>query len=200
MTEQPHGLYAGEYKSAIVRAKRILLAAGFAWSKTTGRYPNHVTTRGVRVTRVGCGDAISLHVHNGTYGSREERRDIHKRAIAALRAGGLPFDDRGWLECGPRARARLAAGWSPSPPPPPPPPPPPERVVIGEWGAGPGLWRWAEATVDCDPAYVIEVPPGTTARWRHIEERYAQHLQELGQLEAKRLERLEAKRIEERTR
>lgn len=104
------GGYAGDYRSGIARAKRILLAAGFAWSKTTGRYEpfrsTKVTTKGVKVTRLGCSSTIVLHVHDGRDGYsynneavRAERRDMERRAIDALRAGGLPFDDRGWLDC-----------------------------------------------------------------------------------------------------
>jgi hypothetical protein len=108
--------YAGEYKSAITRAKRVLVAAGFPWSKTTGRYSafgsKQRTTAGVRVTRIGCSDTVALHVYDdhATYSdaARAKRRDLETRALATLRAGGLPFDDRGWLECGPRARAALA--------------------------------------------------------------------------------------------
>ena len=37
--------YQGEYRSAIAKAKRILLAAGFPWSKTTGRYSAFSGTR-----------------------------------------------------------------------------------------------------------------------------------------------------------
>ena len=74
--------YAGEYKSAIARAKRVLLAAGLPWSRTTGRYSpfgfqTQKTTAGVRVQRVGCSDTIALHVYGySTPGdaARESRR------------------------------------------------------------------------------------------------------------------------------
>jgi len=109
--------YAGEFQSAIARAKRVLLAAGFAWSKTTGRYSafggTQKTTHGVRVTRLGCSDTVVLHVYDSKYLSSDEARtrriDLETRAIAALRAAGLPFDSRGWLECGSKARAAIKA-------------------------------------------------------------------------------------------
>jgi hypothetical protein len=96
-------VYAGNYRSAIARAKRILLAAGFDWSVTTGRYrafggPSQRTSAGVRVQRIGCSDSIAVHVYGAPRG---DNRPTEERAVAALRAGGLPFDARGWLECAP---------------------------------------------------------------------------------------------------
>lgn len=113
LTPEPGtNLYAGEYQSAIARAKKVLLAAGFAWSTSTGRYHpfanTKVTTPGVRVTRIGCSDAVAVHAYASGYGERESRRWTEALAIATLRDAGLPFDDRGWLECGPRARVKLA--------------------------------------------------------------------------------------------
>lgn len=108
--------YAGEYRSAIARAKRILLAAGFQWSVTTGRYQpfanTQVTTRGVRVTRVGCSDTVALHIWGDTLTSdaaRQRRREMMASALETLRAAGMPFDDRGWLECGRKARKAVDA-------------------------------------------------------------------------------------------
>lgn len=100
--------YKGEVKSAIARAKRVLLAAGFPWSKTTGRYhpfaSTQKTTHGVKVTRVGCSNEVALHVRWRDYESgteaRSERHLIEALAVATLREAGLPFDDRGWLKCG----------------------------------------------------------------------------------------------------
>ncbi len=95
--------YQGDYKSAIARAKRILLAAGFPWSKTTGRYSPFADTKrtshGVRVTRVGCSTTIALHAYLGRYAERGHTKLIEACAIATLREGGLPFDDRGFLDC-----------------------------------------------------------------------------------------------------
>lgn len=97
--------YSGTHRSAIARAKRILTGAGMRWSRTTGRYSpfggTQKTTHGVRVTRIGCSACIALHVYDGgdVLWGREARREIHARALEILREGGLPFDDRGWLEC-----------------------------------------------------------------------------------------------------
>lgn len=98
--------YPGEYRSAIARAKRVLLAAGLPWSVTTGRYHpfanEQKTTNGVRVTRIGCSSTISLHVWGNHYSNPESRaadRALMQKALEVLRADGLPFDDRGWLEC-----------------------------------------------------------------------------------------------------
>lgn len=103
MSDMTGHQYAGEYRSGIARAKKILLAAGFPWSKTTGRYAFFDSTQrtadGVRVTRVGCSNTIATYVIN-KYGSWDESRLIEMLAIATLREAGLPFDDRGWLECG----------------------------------------------------------------------------------------------------
>lgn len=89
------------YRSGIARAKKILIAAGFPWSVTSGRYSpfaqTQTTTRGVRVTRVGRSGTISVHVY------REENRDtwrwMNALAVATLQDAGMPFDERGWLTC-----------------------------------------------------------------------------------------------------
>lgn len=90
--------YAGNYKSGIVRAKKILITAGFPWSKTTGRYHpfanTQTTSNGVRVTRVGCSGTIALHVR-----AIVDAKLIETLAIVALRDAGLNFDERGWLDC-----------------------------------------------------------------------------------------------------
>ena len=110
----PGPWYAGEHRSAIARAKRVLLAAGFSWSRTIGRYHpfanKQKTTPGVRVTRVGCSDTVALHASGGysSEAARLQRRGEEARALEVLRAAGLPFDSRGWLECGPKARAAIA--------------------------------------------------------------------------------------------
>jgi hypothetical protein len=103
-----------EYKSAIAKAKKILVAAGIPWSKSTGRYSpfsqTKITTHGVKVHRIGCSDSIALHVYNGertSEAARNERRELEAKAIQILRDAGMPFDDRGWLHCGSRARAAL---------------------------------------------------------------------------------------------
>lgn len=97
--------YKGEFNSAIARAKKILLAAGFPWSKTIGRYSafsdTRYTTVGVKVARIGCSETIAIHTHASRYGfDREGTRLIQACAIATLREAGMPFDDRGWLACG----------------------------------------------------------------------------------------------------
>lgn len=105
--------YAGQYRSAIARAKRILLAAGFEWSRTIGRYSPFAntqrTTPGVTITRVGCSDTVAIHSHvdgwEHSEAARVAAREMTQRAIAVLRAAGLPFDDRGWLECDGKCRA-----------------------------------------------------------------------------------------------
>lgn len=108
----PGPWYPGEYRSAIARARRILLKAGFSWSQTKGRYSPYggtqYTTKGLRVTRVGCSDAVALHVWGDNYAKREERRELLAGALQVLREAGMPFDDRGWLECGRKARAAIA--------------------------------------------------------------------------------------------
>lgn len=99
--------YAGTIKSAIARAKRILVGEGFPWSVTTGRYSPYFneqkTTDGVKVTRVGYSDTIALSVRVQRIGYSDEARAqvrlIEGLAIGALREGGLPVDDRGWLIC-----------------------------------------------------------------------------------------------------
>lgn len=109
MSDMCEHTYAGAYQSAIARAKKILIAAGFPWSVTSGRYSpffnEQTTSAGVRVTRMGCSETITIHVHDPiTPAVREDRRLINALAIATLRDAGMPFDDRGWLACGKDAR------------------------------------------------------------------------------------------------
>lgn len=101
--------YNGSYKSALVRARRVLGKAGFPLSRTTGRYTPYnneqVTTDGVSVTRLGLSSTITLHVttwasrHIETAAQREERKLVLALAIQTLREAGLAFDERGWLDC-----------------------------------------------------------------------------------------------------
>ena len=96
-------MYEGTYQAAIARAKRTLIKASFEWSVTRGRYHpfanTQTTTQGVRVTRVGCSSTIALHAWGYTYEPREVSQALETKAIETLRAAGLPFDDRGYLEC-----------------------------------------------------------------------------------------------------
>ena len=115
-TTAPLNVYLGEYRSAIARAKKLLIAAGLPWSTTTGRYTpffnRQHTTYGLRITRVGVSDSIALHVWGDNASISDEakakRKALQARALEVLRAGGLPFDDRGWLDCGRKARKALA--------------------------------------------------------------------------------------------
>lgn len=105
--------FQGEVASALARCRRTLKAAGFELSQKIGRYhpfeSTQTLTHGVRVTRVGCSSTIALHGHLGRYAKSEDIRALEARALEALRAAGLPFDDRGWLEChDAQARAREA--------------------------------------------------------------------------------------------
>lgn len=103
--------YAGTWKSAIARAKKVLVAAGFPWSVTAGRYTpffnRQTTTKGVRVTRVGCSDTVSMsvwgYVHSTSEADREIVRWMQALAIQAMREAGLPVDDRGWIDCAVRS-------------------------------------------------------------------------------------------------
>lgn len=95
--------YPWEYKSAIAKAKRVLQAAGVPWSSVTGRYAPYGSTKhwthGVRVSRIGCSETIALHTYPHSQ-PRDETRALKEQALTALRAAGMPFDDRGWLACG----------------------------------------------------------------------------------------------------
>jgi hypothetical protein len=104
-------LYRGSYKSALVRCRRALKAAGLQLSKKHGRYQPFCNTQtytsGVNVCRVGVSSTIAVTViltdSKGTprhdSQEREERREMERRAIEVLRADGMPVDDRGWIEC-----------------------------------------------------------------------------------------------------
>lgn len=103
----PQHSYPGEYRSAIARAKKVLVAAGFPWSTITGRYTpfnnTQKVTAGVTVRRIGCSETVSLHTRDRdlyTAEASEDRRLMQALAIMTLREAGLPFDDRGWLACG----------------------------------------------------------------------------------------------------
>lgn len=83
--------YAGTCRSAIARAKRILVKAGIDWS-SSGYTP------GVGVVRMGVCSKVLLHAHTG-YLSAQERQDLQNRALATLRAAGMQFDDQYMLSC-----------------------------------------------------------------------------------------------------
>ncbi len=111
-TEMQAHSYEGEYQSAIARAKRILLAAGFPWAVKRGRYTpffnQQTVSRGVKVTRIGVSETIALHASgywSAATGDRDTSRWVHALAVATLREAGMPFDDRGWLACGRDARS-----------------------------------------------------------------------------------------------
>ncbi len=98
--------YRGDYRSAIARSKKALIAAGFPWSVTTGRYTPYnnqqKTSHGVRVTRIGCSSTVAIHVYDGNSISepaRERRRWIEALAIQTMCEAGLPVDHRGWIDC-----------------------------------------------------------------------------------------------------
>lgn len=109
--EMANHTYAGEFQSAINRAKKTLINAGFSWSVTSGRYQpffnEQTTSNGIRVTRIGCSETIAIHIHDGNKmgeAARDNRCMMEALAIACLRDAGMPFDDRGWLACGKDAR------------------------------------------------------------------------------------------------
>jgi hypothetical protein len=97
--------YPGSYQSALARSRRVLKVAGVPLAKKHGRYSPFGQTQtwepGVRLSRVGLSSCISLTSVLSTYSSStdEERRALERRALELLRADGLPFDHRGWLEC-----------------------------------------------------------------------------------------------------
>jgi hypothetical protein len=100
-------IYPGSYKSAIARAKKVLLAAGFPWSVIKGRYSPYYNTQtvtsGIVVKRVGFSKKISVHFRDSRAAYSEsvfqEGLLIKALAIATLREAGLPFQDNGFLEC-----------------------------------------------------------------------------------------------------
>lgn len=107
MSDMSMHSYTGDYRSAIARAKKVLVAAGFPWSVKKGRYTPYfnqqTVSKGVKVTRIGCSESIAIHVSGywtASEGDRSTNRWIEALAIATLREAGLPFDDRGWLACG----------------------------------------------------------------------------------------------------
>lgn len=95
--------YWGEVPSALARCRKLLKAAGIPLYKIEGRYqyfgPAQKRTPGVQVHRVGCSSTIALHSWLGAHAKRDETRALEQRALAVLRAGGMQFDERGWLEC-----------------------------------------------------------------------------------------------------
>lgn len=107
MKGRPVG-YHGNWKSAARRARRVLKAAGVPLYRVVGRYSPYGGAQkvepGANVSRLGCSDAISLHARSSasSYYSAtiaQADRELFARALAALRADGLAFDDRGFLEC-----------------------------------------------------------------------------------------------------
>ena len=91
-------------RSAIARSKRVLLAAGFPWSVITGRYSAYGNTQkvttGIHVWRVGVSKTVSVNWRGEIFSTDFDSRTLRVAlAVSALRDAGLPYDDRGWLEC-----------------------------------------------------------------------------------------------------
>ena len=99
--------YKGTYRSAINRCKKVLTAAGFPWSVTTGRYSPYnnqqKTSFGVRVQRVGCSNTVSLHVYDDLMLDNEEKRNTRRLILAlatqTLREAGIPIQDNTFIDC-----------------------------------------------------------------------------------------------------
>lgn len=95
--------YDGEYTSALARCRRVLKKAGLPLYKCEGRYEpfgaEQKRTPGVWVGRVGVSSSIAIHAWLGRYPAEGAVRELEARALTVLREAGLPFDDRGWLEC-----------------------------------------------------------------------------------------------------
>jgi hypothetical protein len=104
--------YEKEASSAMARAKRVLKKAEFTLSRVTGRYHpfnnQQRVSHGVRVSVVGCSDTIALTFHMPFFNSAE-LAEYKARVLACLRANGLPFDDRCWLNCKPTGYAAIIA-------------------------------------------------------------------------------------------
>lgn len=86
---------------------RVLRAAGFEMSTKVDKWS---VTRGLSVSRVGCGNKVSLYFSSGrqAWGGSQERKDSFAAVAAGvdfLRSKGFAFDDRGWLEVEPKVSA-----------------------------------------------------------------------------------------------
>lgn len=101
-------IYKGEVRSALRRCRKVLRSAGIALSKTSGRYEpfcnKQIITRGIVITRIGVSATIAVSARLGRprFGGNAELREtrqMESEALTALRAAGLPFDERGWMEC-----------------------------------------------------------------------------------------------------
>lgn len=96
-------IYPGQVSSALKRVRKILRDAGYSLGKVTGPYSPFGNTQtsheGPNASRVGCSRWISLHwTHSSPY-CRKKRSQWMPEILALLREAGLPFDDKGWLEC-----------------------------------------------------------------------------------------------------
>lgn len=94
--------YPGQVSSALRRARKILADAGLPKGGTVGRYHpiggHDKVLTGVKVSRVGCSASIALSWY-GPLPEGETYKSVNAKAVEALRAGGMPFEDNGWLTC-----------------------------------------------------------------------------------------------------
>ena len=100
-------MYRGHLKSALARVRRELKKLDLPLGKVEGRYSPYGNeqkiTAGLKAHQVGCSRTISvyfLHMHwHETDQQRDARKQVLRSAIEALRAVGLPFDDKGYMDC-----------------------------------------------------------------------------------------------------
>ncbi len=88
--------------SALRKVRKVLRQAGFPLGKVIGRYlpfgPAQKIVPGWNAHRVGASDTIALLYRSPDYRSKADKGPV----LDLLRANDMPFDDRGWLDCGGR--------------------------------------------------------------------------------------------------
>ena len=103
---RPLGIFPGTVKSGLARIRRELKKLDVPLGKIEGAYhpygPEQRITPGVQAHRVGCSRTISVEYTSARYetdAARAERKALIRKVWAALRAAGLPLDDKGWMDC-----------------------------------------------------------------------------------------------------
>ena len=100
ITNYKHERNAASATGTARNISRVLRAGGFEMSTKRDKWS---VTRGLSVSRVGCGNTVSVHFHTGrqAWGGKQERTEHHvaiEAAIDFLREKGFAMDDRGWVE------------------------------------------------------------------------------------------------------
>lgn len=102
--------YKGHINSARARVRNIIKLMGYPIGRIEGRYhpygPEQTVIEGFRVSRVGCSRTLHVYYQISTArmgiesdASKQQRKNLEHLVWDELRKAGLPFDEKGYMDC-----------------------------------------------------------------------------------------------------